>query len=84
MTSEFLGEESNPLPDLSFVSRERLPQRLDQNANFAPDLAVEVLSRGDDVAEIDKKVLQYQKSGVRLGSIAVIIYHRSRKQFLSL
>jgi Uma2 family endonuclease len=29
-------------------------------------LAVEVLSIGDAVAEIDKKVLQYQKSGVRL------------------
>ena len=65
-TYKFVGQKSNRLPDLSFVSRERLPQRIDQNANFAPDLAVEVLSRGDDVAEIDKKVLQYQKSGVRL------------------
>lgn len=65
-TYKFVGQKSNRLPDLSFVSCERLPQRIDQNANFAPDLAVEVLSRGDDVAEIDTKVLQYQKSGVRL------------------
>jgi Uma2 family endonuclease len=65
-TYKFVGQKPNCLPDLSFVSRERLPQRIDQNANFAPDLAVEVLSKGDDVAEIDKKVLQYQKSGVRL------------------
>lgn len=65
-TYKFVGQKSNRLPDLSFVSRERLPQRLDRNADFAPDLAVEVLSQGDDVAEIDKKVLQYQKSGVRL------------------
>lgn len=65
-TYKFIGQKSNCLPDLSFVSREKLPQRLDQNANFAPDLAVEVLSQGDDVVEVDKKVLQYQKSGVRL------------------
>lgn len=63
-TYKFVGQKPNRLPDLSFVSRERLPSRIDQNANFAPDLAVEVLSTGDDVAEIDKKVLQYQKSGV--------------------
>jgi Uma2 family endonuclease len=36
------------------------------NADFAPDLAVEVLSRGDDVSDIDRKVMQYQRSGVRL------------------
>lgn len=65
-TYKFVGQKPIRLPDLSFVSRERLPTRIDQNANFAPDLAVEVLSKGDDVAEIDKKVLQYQKSGVRL------------------
>jgi Uma2 family endonuclease len=65
-TYKFVGQKPNRLPDLSFVSRERLPNRIDQNANFAPDLAVEVLSKGDDVAEIDKKVLQYLKSGVRL------------------
>jgi Uma2 family endonuclease len=65
-TYRFVGSKPNRLPDLSFVSRERLPQRIDQNADFAPDLAVEVLSKGDDVSEIDKKILQYQRSGVRL------------------
>ncbi len=65
-TYRFIGQKQNRLPDLSFVSRERLPQRIDQNADFAPDLAVEVLSKGDDVSEVDKKILQYQRSGVRL------------------
>lgn len=64
-TFRFVGQP-NRLPDLSFVSRKRLPQRIDQNANFAPDLAVEVLSKGDDVSEVDKKILQYQRSGVSL------------------
>jgi Uma2 family endonuclease len=27
---------------------------------------VEVLSKGDDVSEVDRKILQYQRSGVRL------------------
>lgn len=65
-TYKFVGQKTNRLPDLSFVRQERLPQRIDQNADFAPNLAVEILSKGDDVSEIDKKVLQYQKSGVHL------------------
>jgi Uma2 family endonuclease len=65
-TYRFIGQKANRLPALSFVSRERLPARIDQNADFAPDLAVEVLSKGDDVSEIDQKILQYQRSGVRL------------------
>jgi Uma2 family endonuclease len=64
-TFRFVGDKPS-LPDLSFVSRDRLPQRIDQNADFSPDLIVEVLSGGDDVSEIDKKILQYQRSGVRL------------------
>jgi Uma2 family endonuclease len=65
-TFRFIGDKPTQLPDLSFVSRDRLPQRIDQNADFSPDLIVEVLSKGDDVSEIDKKILQYQRSGVRL------------------
>jgi Uma2 family endonuclease len=65
-TFKFVGAKPTRLPDLSFVSRDRLPQRIDLNADFAPDLAVEVLSRGDDVSDIDRKVMQYQRSGVRL------------------
>lgn len=65
-TYRFVGDKPTRLPDLSFVSRERLPQRIDQNADFSPDLIAEVLSKGDDVSEIDKKILQYQRSGVRL------------------
>lgn len=65
-TYKFVGQKPNRLPDLSFVRRERLPARIDQNANFAPDLAVEVLSKGDDVSEVDKKIFQYQRSQVKL------------------
>jgi Uma2 family endonuclease len=55
-TYRFVGERPTRFPDLSFVSRDRLPDRIDQNANFAPDLAVEVLSKGDDASEVDKKI----------------------------
>jgi Uma2 family endonuclease len=41
-TYKFVGKKPNRLPDLSFVTKARLPQRINQNANFAPDLAVEV------------------------------------------
>ncbi|WP_277881996.1 hypothetical protein [Leptolyngbya sp. FACHB-541] len=37
MQSLEMLQKTNRLPDLSFVRRERLPQRIDQNANFAPD-----------------------------------------------
>jgi Uma2 family endonuclease len=65
-TYRFTGQKPTRLPALSFVRQERLPDRIDQNANFAPDLAVEVLSKGDDVSEVDQKIVQYQRSGVQL------------------
>lgn len=65
-TFKFVGQKPNRLPDLSFVKRDRLPARIDQNADFAPDLAIEVLSKGDEVSEIDRKILQYQRSQVKL------------------
>jgi Uma2 family endonuclease len=54
-------------PDLSFVSRERLPEG-DAGIRFfagAPDLAVEVLSPGDTRREVDEKVADWLESGAR-------------------
>lgn len=55
-------------PDVAFVSRERLEQIGTTRKFFpaAPDLAVEVLSPGDTVGEVDEKIEEWLNAGVRL------------------
>lgn len=58
-------------PDVSFVSYERWPKtRLLPAAGLAldviPDLAVEVVSPTDQAQELDEKVEEYLRAGVRL------------------
>jgi Uma2 family endonuclease len=54
-------------PDLSFISRERLPASLPVGFwPFAPDLAVEVLSPGNTKRELEQKVQDYFDGGTRL------------------
>jgi Uma2 family endonuclease len=63
---------SNPdtvrAPDIAFVARERIPAGGIPTAYWpgAPDLAVEVLSPTDVRSEIDEKIDEYLRSGVRL------------------
>jgi Uma2 family endonuclease len=55
-------------PDVSFVSRERLPAQW-QNLGFfsiPPDLAVEVLSPNDLAYEVAEKIEEYLEAGVKL------------------
>ena len=57
------------VPDLAFASWDRIPGRRRPTgpiAGFAPDLAVEVLSRGNTKAEMARKRAEYFASGVRL------------------
>ena len=65
-TFRMVGMPPTRYPDLSFVSTERLPSDLRVEANFAPDLAVEILSKSDTQFDVEEKVLQYLQSGVRL------------------
>jgi Uma2 family endonuclease len=54
-------------PDLSFVSRERIPVG-DARKKFltgAPDLAVEVVSPGDTRREVNEKVADWLEAGAR-------------------
>lgn len=65
-------------PDISFVSKKRIPPE-DQSERYGegpPDLAVEVVSPGNDAREIQEKVRDYLKAGVRL---IWIIYPRDRQ-----
>lgn len=54
-------------PDVSFISRERLAGYSLGHPHFtiAPDLAVEVVSPHDEVYELDRKIDEYFRVGVR-------------------
>jgi Uma2 family endonuclease len=55
-------------PDVSFVQFGRLPneQPADTYDYLAPDLAVEVVSPNDTVLELEEKIDEYLRAGVRL------------------
>ena len=57
------------LPDVAFVSWDRFSNRElppESIPDLAPDLAVEVLSAGNTKREMDRKVGEYFRAGVRL------------------
>ena len=63
-------------PDVGFVVKERIPANIpDGYVPFAPDLAVEVISPGDDADEVDQKVREYLKYGTRM---VVLFYPKSK------
>lgn len=70
-------------PDVSFVSQRRLDEVGVTKKFFpaAPDLAVEVLSPGDTVFDVDEKVGEWLASGVRLVWVvnpkrrSIAVYH---------
>jgi Uma2 family endonuclease len=56
-------------PDIAFFAKERLQGMAVLPSGFlegAPDLAVEVLSPGNTVEEIDSKLIEYFENGTRL------------------
>jgi Uma2 family endonuclease len=64
-----LAEGQVRIPDVSFVTWERLPGRSvpdDAILGLAPDLAVEVLSPGNTPKEMARKLHDYFQAGVRL------------------
>jgi len=56
------------IPDGCFISNERLPEQADAGAilDAAPDLAIEVISKGNTPAEMKRKLKEYFSAGVRL------------------
>ena len=57
------------IPDVSFVSWDRLPGRTfprEEIWKLAPDLAVEVISRSNTRQEMARKLADYFSAGVRL------------------
>jgi len=56
-------------PDISFFAKDRLQGITELPSGFlegAPDLAVEVLSPGNTIEEIDEKIAEYFENGARL------------------
>ena len=56
------------IPDVAFISRQRLPNGLPDEPipELVPDLAVEVLSKSNTPAEMSRKLGEYFQAGVRL------------------
>jgi Uma2 family endonuclease len=55
-------------PDVAFVAKERIPAAWEPERfwPFAPDLAVEVVSPSDRVADLQEKIGEYFAAGTRL------------------
>ncbi len=59
------------VPDVSFLAQDRLKAHLDQHGAsgpfwLAPDLAVEIVSVNDRYVDVQRKVVDYLRYGVRL------------------
>jgi len=61
-------------PDVSFILKDRLPKDLFRYPPIAPDLAVEILSPGNDFEDMMEKVDEYLAQGARL--VWVVICRR--------
>ena len=82
------------VPDVSFVSWERIPNEVFPNdaiASLIPDLAVEVLSKSNTAAEIELKLNHYFEAGVRAAWVidpvtqtAVLYSSRSRSKVIDI
>lgn len=62
-------------PDVSFVRKSRL-QDPDQYFLGGPDLAVEIISPGDDASDLRQKIQQYLDAGT---SLVWVIYPRTKQ-----
>ena len=70
------GPDLVRIPDVSFISRERIPEEGIQGfVPFAPDLAVEIVSPGDRAEDVHEKAREYLAGGVQL---VWVLWPRSR------
>lgn len=63
----FIIGDRDKIPDISFVSLERIPLDDEPESKwyFAPDLAVEIISPNDIYSEVEDKIHEYFAAGVR-------------------
>jgi Uma2 family endonuclease len=62
-----LDDETTPVPDLLYVSYERLPSTWNENAAcpVAPELAIEIISPGQSLGQLIIKAESYLQAGVQ-------------------
>jgi Uma2 family endonuclease len=68
------------IPDVSFVSWDRLPERKlprQPIADLAPELAIEVISKHNTPQEMERKLRDYFRAGVRA---VWYVYHAPRRE----
>jgi Uma2 family endonuclease len=60
------GEDWVPVPDLTYVSYQRLPVEVmeDEACSVPPDLAIEIISQGQTFGQLVKKATDYLEAGV--------------------
>ncbi len=70
------GKDTVRAPDVGFISYERMPDRLPPKyIPLPPDLAVEIVSPNDGAEEIERKINEYLRAGVRM---IVFVYPATR------
>lgn len=86
------GQDWVPVPDLTYVSLERLPVEwmLDEACPVPPELVIEILSPGQSFAELLEKATDYLQAGVErvwivdaASQTITIVYPDSMPQILS-
>jgi Uma2 family endonuclease len=71
------GKDTVLAPNVGFIAASRVPERLpDGYVPFAPDLAVEVVSPGNNEKELSMKIEAYLRYGTRL---VWIVYPKEQK-----
>lgn len=80
------GVKGSRVPDVSFVVREKIDAHVAKYGKqgplrFVPDLAVEIVSLGDDPEELDDKIADYLRYGVRL--VWVIDPHKRQARVIT-
>ncbi len=75
-----LSEDVVRIPDIAFIRADRLPAiNPRQRIEGAPDLAIEVVSPGDDPDDLVLKTQQYLRSGARA---VWVVYPEARLAYL--
>lgn len=73
------GKPSSLVPDVAYVSFERLPRDLPSDARerprIAPDIATEIVSPGDSKRTLDEKIDLYLRHGSR---VVIVVDPRTR------
>jgi len=74
------GKDTVRAPDVGYISYERMPDRLPPTyVPLPPDLAIEVVSPNDRLVEIEKKVTDYLRAGIRL---FVFVYPETKSVYV--